>query len=211
MIHDITRPVNARTAVWPGDQPFRLRHTMRLGAGAAVNLTAMNATLHLGTHMDAWYHCAADGASAADMPLVACIGPARLVTVGRDAGPLELSDLKPGSLAGIERLLLRSAVSDQEAHVWPEAWPWPDPALIEALAASGVRLLGLDSPSVDAGDSHDLPGHHALRRHNIVTLESLWLRDVPDGDYELVALPLRLEGACASPVRAILRPVADQD
>ena len=207
MIHDITRPVDARTAVWPGDQPFQLRHTMRLSQGASVNLTAMNATLHLGTHLDAWYHCADDGASAADMPLVACIGPARLVTVGRDDGPLEAADLKPGTLDGARRLLLRSAVSNLEADEWPQAWPWPGAALIEELAASGVILLGTDAPSVDGGDSHELPGHHALRQHRIVTLEGLWLRDVPDGDYELVALPLRLAGACASPVRAILRPL----
>ncbi len=209
MIYDISRPVNQDTAVWPGDQPFRLRHTLRRCDGASVNLTAIHATLHLGTHMDAWYHCDDRGVSAAHMPLAACIGPARLATVTRQEGPLEPADLAHVSLAGVRRLLLRSAVSKMEANRWPAAWPWPDAALIEELAAGGLQLLGLDSPSVDAGDSVDLPGHHALRRHGIVTLESLWLRDVPDGDHELVALPLRLEGACASPVRAILRPLPD--
>ena len=205
MIYDITRPVNAQTAVWPGDQPYRLRHSLRRSEGASVNLTALEATLHLGTHMDAWYHSDDDGATAAQMPLAACIGPARLVTVACNDGPLEPADLAHVSLAGVQRLLLRSAVSELAADVWPLAWPWPGAALIEELAAGGLRLLGLDSPSVDHGDSKDLPGHHALRRHGIVTLESLWLSDVPDGDYELVALPLRLENACASPVRAILR------
>lgn len=205
MIYDISRPVNADTAVWPGDQPFRLRHSMRLADGDAVNLTAMDATLHLGTHVDAWYHCADDGASAADMPLAACIGPARVITLARKSGPVAPAELAPGSLDGVQRLLLRTQVSELDADVWPEDWPWPGAALIEALAAAGLLLLGLDSPSVDAGDSQTLPGHQALRRHGIVTIESLWLRDVPDGDYELVALPLRLEGACASPVRAVLR------
>ena len=208
VIYDITRPVHEGTAVWPGDQPYRLRHTLRRSEGAAVNLTSVEATLHLGTHMDAWYHCDDDGARAAAMPLAACIGPARLLTVARREGPLTPADLAHGSLAGVERLLLRSEVSQLPEDRWPETWPWPGAALIEQLAKGGLRLLGLDSPSVDAGDSDTLPGHHALRRHGIVTLESLWLRDAPDGDYELVALPLRLEGACASPVRAILRPLS---
>ena len=209
MIHDITRRVHENTAVWPGDQPYRLRHSMRKSEGPAVNLTAMETTLHLGTHMDAWYHCDDEGATAADMPLAACIGPARLLTVSRQNGALEPADLAHVSLAGVERLLLHSEVSQLPEDQWPRTWPWPGDALIEQLAKGGLRLLGLDSPSVDAFDSETLPGHHALRRHGIVTLESLWLRDVPDGDYELVALPLRLEGACASPLRAILRPLAE--
>ncbi len=208
MIYDITRPVNAQTAVWPGDQPYRLRHTLRRSEGASVNLTALEATLHLGTHMDAWYHCADEGATAEQMPLAACIGPAQLVTVARTDGPLQPADLAHVQLRGVKRLLLRSAVSELAEDVWPNAWPWPGAALIEVLATRGLCLLGLDSPSVDAEESTALPGHHALRRHGIVTLESLWLRDVPDGDYELVALPLRLANACASPVRAILRPLA---
>ncbi len=207
MIYDITRPVHENTAVWPGDQPFRLRPTLRMADGAVVNLTSVESTLHLGTHMDAWFHCNDEGATAADMPLAACLGPARLVTVTRRDGPLAPADLAHVSLAGVERLLLRSRVSELAEEQWPETWPWPGEALIEQLANRGLRLLGLDSPSVDAGDSETLPGHHALRRHDIVTLESLWLHGVPDGDYELVALPLRLEGACASPVRAILRPL----
>lgn len=209
MIHDITRRVHENTAVWPGDQPYRLRHSLRRSEGAVVNLTAMETTLHLGTHVDAWYHCDDEGATAAGMPLAACIGPARLLTVTRRDGPLAHAELAHASLAGVKRLLVRSEVSQLAEDQWPETWPWPGEDLIELLAKGGLRLLGLDSPSVDASDSETLPGHHALRRHGIVTLESLWLRDVPDGDYELVALPLRLEGACASPVRAILRPLAD--
>ena len=142
MIYDIARPVNAQTAVWPGDQPYRLRHTLRRSEGAFVNLTALEATLHLGTHMDAWYHSADDGAAAAQMPLSACIGPARLVTLTRNDGPLEPADLAHVSLAGVQRLLLRSAVSELAAHAWPTAWPWPGAELIEELAAGGLQSSG---------------------------------------------------------------------
>jgi arylformamidase len=107
-------------------------------------------------------------------------------------------------LDGEERLLIHSQVSDLD-EVWPDIFPYLSVELINWFAGQGGRLIGLDSPSADAFDSRDLPCHHALRRNGMVNLESLVLRDVPDGDYELVALPLKFADACGSPVRAILR------
>jgi arylformamidase len=104
-----------------------------------------------------------------------------------------------------ERLLIHSHVSDLFDDEWPEQIPYLSVELIEHLAGLGYKLIGLDSPSVDAFDSKDLPSHHALRKHGLVNLEHLYLRDVADGDYELIALPLKLDLACGSPVRAILR------
>lgn len=202
MIYDITRPVTATLPVWPGDTPFSVTPVLRKAEGASVNLTTLKTTAHLGTHADAYYHYADDGVFIGAMPLDAYIGPARVVTVARSDGPLLPEDV--GDVAGAQRLLIHSAVSDL-GEVWPEQFPYLSVALIDWLAQSGIRLIGLDSPSVDAFDSKDLPCHHALRRRGMVNLESLYLRDVPDGDYELIALPLRLDGACGSPVRAILR------
>lgn len=202
MIYDITRPVTATLPVWPGDTPFSVTPVLRKAEGASVNLTTLKTTAHLGTHADAYYHYADDGVFIGAMPLDAYIGPARVVTVARSDGPLLPEDV--GDVAGAQRLLIHSAVSDL-GEVWPEQFPYLSVALIDWLAQSGIRLIGLDSPSVDAFDSKDLPCHHALRRLGMVNLESLYLRDVPDGDYELIALPLRLDGACGSPVRAILR------
>ncbi|HLV37268.1 MAG TPA: cyclase family protein [Spirillospora sp.] len=202
MIYDITRKVTPTLPVWPGDTPFRVDHVLRRTEGGSVNLTTLTMTAHLGTHADAYYHFSDNGSFAGDMPLEAYIGPARVVTVSKTDGPLLPEDV--GHIAGVERLLIHSAVSDLE-EVWPEQFPYLSVELIEWLAANGVRLVGLDSPSVDAFDSQDLPCHHALQQHNMVNLESLLLRNVPDGDYELIALPLRLDGACGSPVRAILR------
>lgn len=202
MIYDITRPVTATLPVWPGDTPFSVTPVLRKAEGASVNLTTLKATAHLGTHADAYYHYADDGVFIGAMPLDAYIGPARVVTVAKSDGPLLPEDV--GDVAGAQRLLIHSAVSDLR-EVWPEQFPYLSVALIDWLAQSGIRLIGLDSPSVDAFDSKDLPCHHALRRWGMVNLESLYLRDVSDGDYELIALPLRLDGACGSPVRAILR------
>jgi arylformamidase len=204
MIYDITRTVSPRLAVWPGDTPFSVSHVMRKSDGDSVNLTTLQTTAHLGTHADAYYHTVDEGAFADAMPLSAYIGPARVVTVQKADGPLLPEDFD--DLAGVERLLIHSPVSDLDDE-WPREFPYLSVALIDWLAGLGVRLVGLDSPSVDAFDSKDLPCHHALFRHKLVNLETLYLCDVPDGDYELVALPLKLHGACGSPVRAILRTV----
>ena len=202
MIYDITRPVTTTLPVWPGDTPFEVRHVLRKEDGQSVNLTTLQMTAHLGTHADAYYHYANDGAFIGEMPLDAYIGPARVVTVTKQSGPLFLTDF--GDLKGIERLLIHSHVSDLDEQ-WPPQFPYLSVELIDWLARQGTRLIGLDSPSVDAFDSQDLPCHQALRRHGMVNLETLYLGDVPDGDYELVALPLKLDEACGSPVRAILR------
>ena len=202
MIYDITRKVTSTLPVWPGDMPFTPTPVTRMAEGALVNLTTLTMTAHIGSHADAYYHYIADGADIAQMPLDIYIGPARLVTVSRRDGPLAPDEV--GDIAGVQRLLIRSHVSDLD-EVWPDQFPYLSVALVEWLAEAGVRLVGLDSPSVDALESEDLPCHHALFRRGMVNLEGLYLRDVPDGDYELIALPLRLEGVCGSPVRAILR------
>jgi arylformamidase len=142
------------------------------------------------------------------MPLAAYLGRARVVTVTKAAGPLLPADFAGVDLRGGERLLIHSPVSHLPDDRWPETFPYLSVALIEHLAALDYRLIGLDSPSVDAFHSQDLPCHHALRQHGLVNLECLCLHAVPDGDYELIALPLKLAAACGSPVRAVLRPLS---
>lgn len=206
MLYDITRTVSPTTAVWPGDTPFSAQHMLRRAEGASVNLTTLTVSAHTGTHADAYYHYEDEAAYPAQMPLEAYIGPARVVTVARRDGPLTPADFAQVALAGAQRLLIHSHVSALADDEWPAEFPYLSPELIDWLAALDIRLIGLDSPSVDALDSTDLPCHHALRRYKMVNIETLCLRDVPDGDYELIALPLKLDGVCGSPVRAILRP-----
>jgi arylformamidase len=203
MFYDITRTVRAATAVWPGDTRYTVAHNLRLVVGDSVNLTTITFSPHTGTHADAYYHFAADGAHPAAMPLEPYVGPARVVTVTKPDGPLLPDDLP--DVGGVRRLLIHSHVSELDDEQWPERFPYLSVALIERLAGQGVMLVGLDSPSVDAFDSADLPCHHALRRHGMVNLENLCLHDVADGDYELIALPLKLDAVCGSPVRAVLR------
>lgn len=205
MLYDITRTISAATHVWPGDTAFSAAHLLRLDAGASVNLTTLTLSAHTGTHADAYYHYEPAGAHPAHMPLEAYLGRARVVTVSKQNGALTPEDFAGVDLTGVQRLLIHSHVSDLPDDQWAQTFPYLSVALIEALAIGGLRLIGLDSPSVDAFDSKDLPCHHALYQYGIVNLESLLLRTVPDGEYELIALPLKLDAACGSPVRAVLR------
>ncbi|MEP7293331.1 MAG: cyclase family protein [Chloroflexota bacterium] len=205
MLYDITRTVSERTAVFPGDTPYSTKLNWNLSAGAPVNLTTITTTPHVGTHADAYFHYEPDGAHPAQMPLESYIGRARVVTVARRFGEIMLDDLRHVSLEGVERLLLHTWVSDVPDDQWTTDFPYPSVSLIETLAQRGVLLLGLDVSSVDSIDSATLPGHHALSRLGMVNLENLALSGVPDGDYDLVALPLKLDAACGSPVRAVLR------
>lgn len=205
MLYDITRTVSSRTAVFPGDTPYNTRLNWRISDGAPVNLTTITTTPHVGTHADAYYHFEAAGNHPATMPLEPYMGRARVVSVGKRTGEITLDDFAPGALEGVERLLLHTWVSDVPDDKWTEDFPYPSVKLLETLAAHGVVLIGVDVSSVDSIDSATLPAHHALARLGMVNLENLMLRGVPDGDYELVALPLKLEAACGSPVRAVLR------
>jgi arylformamidase len=205
MLYDITRTVRPTLAVWPGDASYQVETALSLDQGNSVNLTTLTLSPHTGTHADAYFHYERDGEHPAGMPLDAYIGAARVVTVTTRGGALLPEDFTSGQLDGIERLLIHSHVSDMPDEVFPTEFPYLSVELIGELAKRGVKLIGLDSPSVDAFNSQELPCHHALRRSGMVNLETLLLRGVPDGDYDLTALPLKLDFACGSPVRAILR------
>lgn len=205
MLYDITRTVSPQMQVWPGDAPYNVEPMMQIENGDSVNLMTLTMSPHTGSHADAYFHYEQDGAHPAAMSLDAYIGRARVVTVERRDGPLVKEDFAHVDLTGGERLLIHSHVSDLDDDQWPDEFPYLTDRLVEHLAALNYRLIGMDSPSVDAFDSKKLPCHHALQQHNMVNLEQLMLRDVPDGDYELIALPLKLHLACGSPVRAVLR------
>ena len=201
---DITVLVQPGTPEWPGDVPFSCGWTCRIADGAAINLSSIAGSPHVGTHADAPLHVH-DGWPASDsLPLDAFIGDALVldVSAARD-GELPLDQDDP-RLAGVERLLLRTGRCIADG-AFPSAWPTLRESTARALAARGLRLLGVDAPSVDARDSKALELHHALFDAGAVVLENLDLRAVDAGPYELLALPQRLAGLDAAPVRAALR------
>ncbi|MDB4947554.1 MAG: cyclase family protein [Gemmatimonadetes bacterium] len=204
-LFDVSRPVRAGTPVWPGDAPCCIRWTMLRSEGSTVNVAELSMSAHTGTHADGPFHVSDHGVRIGAAPLESYLGPARVVDARGCAmidGDLLLRELGGG--AWPERLLFHTgAWSDPD--VFPTAFAAPTPAAAAMLAEAGVRLVGTDAPSVDPFDSRDLPAHNAFGAAGIAIVENLLLDDVPAGDYELIALPLRLEEADASPVRAVLR------
>jgi arylformamidase len=205
VLHDISIEVRVGTPEWPGDAPFECGWTTRIADGASVNLSHVGGSPHVGTHADAPLHVH-DGWPASDaLPLEAFLGDALVIDVSTaPVGPLPI-DVGDTRLAGVERLLLRTGRCIAEGP-FPDGWPVLDAGCASRLAAGGLRLVGVDAPSVDARHSTRLEVHHALFGAGAFVLENLDLRAVPAGRYELIALPQRLAGLDAAPVRAVLRP-----
>ena len=206
MLYDISLSVGPGLALWPGDPPYSLARVSSLRLGDPVNLSAATLSLHAGTHVDAPLHLEQQGADAAGLDLHAYLGPA-LVVEAPSAGAFGLECVRGLPLREHPRVLFRTAAWPDPSR-FPDAIPAMTADLVDHLAAQGVLLVGVDVPSVDALDSTDLPNHRRLLRHGVAILESLRLSHVPPGPWELIALPLRLKDADASPVRAVLRPLA---
>jgi len=205
---DISITLGASTPPWPGDTPYSCGWTWRIAAGASVNVSAVTASPHVGTHADAPLHVR-DGAPASDeLPLDAFMGEALVVDVSDCHGPIERAHLEArGWRPGTLRLLLRTGQTIA-AGPFPIAWPALSPACAASLAADGLRLLGVDCPSVDDRESTSLAVHHALFDDGTCVLENLDLRAAAPGRYELIAPPLKVHGLDAAPVRAVLRAAA---
>lgn len=201
---DITPPLRVGAAVFPGDAPYAVSQTFAIGPGCPVNVTSVSLSTHCGAHADAPSHYDANGATIDALALEDYIGPARLIDA-RGPGPLVLpQEIAPALEGTPPRVLLRLA-EELDPEVWPEGFRALAPETVDLLAARGVRLVGVDVPSVDPETSKDLPAHMAVRRHDMRILENLALSRADSGDYELIALPLKLEGLDAAPVRAVLR------
>lgn len=202
-IYDISRPLGSGVAVWPGDQRFQRTWTMRIADGETVNVSAITLSPHTGTHADAPYHVDDAGRTSDELRLDACLGPATVIE-RRGVEALMVHHLTDVDFSQTDRLLIKTETSDLDGETWPEGFLTLTPAVAEFLADQGLTLVGLDTPSVDPPRSKTLDAHRILARHGVVHLENLWLRDVPPGHYWLSALPLRLEGLDAAPVRAVL-------
>ena len=201
---DISPTIGPGVPVFPGDTPFAQRWTWTLDVRCHVNVSEITLSPHTGAHTDAPLHYAADGAAMAEVPIQIYLGPCRVVHA-IDVGPL----IEPKHLLGDlddapERVLIRTYLQ-APLQVWDPAFSALAPSTIDALHARGVRLVGIDTPSLDPADSKSLDSHQRVRAHGMAILEGIVLDDVPAGDYELIALPLKIAGCDASPVRAVLR------
>ncbi|QQE75969.1 arylformamidase [Brevibacillus composti] len=200
---DISRPLATGAPTWPGDTPYCYEVSWPKSESGSVNVGKLTTSLHTGTHVDAPYHFADDGEKIIDLPIDLYIGPARVLDVSHMAS-VGAEDMAAFDLRGVTRLLLRTG-SWRDPHQFPAKITHLRPDLAPFLAQRGIRLIGVDTPSVDPLDSKEMAAHHALHAHRIQIVEGLLLDHVEPGDYELIALPLPLIEADGSPVRAVLR------
>ena len=200
---DISPGVSPDSPLFPGDQAYQQRWTATLSPGCPVNLSAITMSPHIGAHADAPLHYAADAATIGSVGLEPYLGRCRVVHA-LHCGPLVQPFHLQHAAAGLPpRVLVRTC--ERAPTQWSAEFAAFAPETIAWLASLGVTLVGIDSQSVDPADSKTLPSHRQLRLHGLRVLENLVLDDVPEGDYELIALPLKLMTADASPVRAVLR------
>lgn len=202
---DISQPLQNDHAAWPGDTPYSYEVGMTKEETGSVNIGKLTTSTHMGTHIDAPFHFLNEGATVEQLPVDLYIGRARVIeltdvtSIGREA-------LEKVDFGGATRILLKTG-KREDLTVFPSTFTTIAADLAPLLKERGVKLLGIDSPSVDDETSKTLDAHHALHENGVLILENIVLEDVSPGDYELIALPLHIVGADGSPVRAVIRPI----
>lgn len=205
---DISPPVEAGTPVWPGDTPVTIERVWKMEAGSPVNVARVTLSPHTGAHADAPLHYDKSGAPIDAVALAPYLGRCRVIhCIG--AAPL----VKPAHVARYlddvpPRVLLRT-YEHAPLHAWDDAFCAVAPETLDLLAQRGVVLVGIDTPSLDPQASKTMDAHRRVRAHRMSILEGLVLDEIAPGDYELIALPLKLTTLDASPVRAVLRALYD--
>ncbi|MFQ5889608.1 MAG: cyclase family protein [Gemmatimonadota bacterium] len=205
MIYDISPPIRPSLAVFPGDTPPSREVLLDMSRGDPITLSTLRSTAHVGAHLDAPSHYGRDADPIDLRRLELFVGPAEVVRVDVPRGELVTPEAMPEELRAPRVLIATRTVPDRT--VFNRDFAALAPHLIEWLDRRGVFLVGVDTPSVDPADSRELASHRAVLERDMNILEGIDLDDVPEGVYELIALPLRLVGFDASPVRAVLRPL----
>lgn len=208
MLHDISPLLRPSIAVWPGDTPLGREVLADIERGDPLTLSTLHATVHLGAHTDSPHHTARGAGDIASQPLEPYLGPCQVITV--DVAPGARITLADVPVPVTEPRVLFHTGTSPDPDTWTVGFAALAPELVAHLAEQGVRLVGIDTPSVDPFDDTDLAAHAACVAHDVRVLEGVALDAVPDGIYELIALPLRLEGFDASPVRAVLRDLPNR-
>jgi arylformamidase len=200
---DISRKLGKNVPTWPGDTPFSFEIEWSKADSGSVNVGKLEMSTHTGTHVDAPFHFDDEGKRIYDLDIHLYVGKALVIDM-RNKESVGASDLHGIDFQQVERVLLRTD-SWENPNQFPEKITYLRPDLASFLGEKGVRLIGVDVPSVDPLDSKELPAHHSLHKHGIHILEAVNLTEVVPGFYELISLPLPLADADGSPVRAVLR------
>jgi arylformamidase len=205
VIYDITPPITPKLAVWPGDTPASREVLCDIAQGDNITLSTLRATVHLGTHADGPNHYGKDAPAIDERSLDDYLGPCQVIRLNVARATRITMSIVQTEIKTPRVLFATGTCPNPED--WNSDFAALSVELIDFLHERGVITVGIDTPSVDLFESKDLPAHKAILRHNMSILEGLVLKDVPEGTYELIALPLPLVGFDASPVRAVLRTI----
>lgn len=204
---DISQPLNNKLAHWPGDTSFHYDTPFTKDKTGSVNIGRITTSTHVGTHVDAPFHYINDGNRIIDLEIERFIGRCKVIDLSHVQTVDELA-LREKVSTPTDRLLIRTSLPNQPDRFPEEVTPITESGAAY-MASLGIKLVGVDTPSVDSITSKDLPGHHALHKYDIYILENVMLDEVEEGDYELIALPLPLEEADGSLVRAVIKPIEE--
>ncbi|MFQ5587366.1 MAG: cyclase family protein [Nitrospiria bacterium] len=207
-LYDVSRVVSEALPVWPGDPAVEMRLACSLEKGDAANVTELRLSAHSGTHVDAPRHFFPGGDGVDQLPLEALVGLCRVFELLDVKEEIRRADLRGCDLEGVRRVLFKtrnSRRSDCDPQVFEPDYVSFSAEIATDFADGGIRLVGIDGPSIEKFHQSAHPVHHILLRKHVIILENLDLSEVPPGDYELIALPLKLKGADGAPARVILR------
>ena len=207
-LYDVSVTVQEGMPVSPRDPDVTLWLVRSIARGNNANVTRIDMGAHTGTHIDAPFHFDPDGCGVDQLPLGVLVGPCRVFDLTTIPGHIDRAVLVRCDLRGVTRALFKT----RNSHRWARGERTFDQNFVAVtangateLVARGMKLVGVDYLSVEPSGSKEHPVHHILLRANVVIIETLDLHDVPAGDYELIALPLKLCGADGAPARVILR------
>ena len=204
-IYDISVPIRTGGLVYPGNPEIEITLQQAVAKGAGANVSTIRFGSHTGTHADAARHFFDDGQPVDKIPLERLIGPALLVSFPDDVRAVGAAELRAHDLRGRKRILLRtrnSALLSQKEFVPDYTYLAPDGA--EYLVDKGVEVVGIDYLSIEQFHSGHHKTHRTLLAKSVVILEGLDLSVPPPGEYQLICLPLRIEGCDGAPARAVL-------
>ncbi|NOY84792.1 MAG: cyclase family protein [Nitrospirae bacterium] len=210
-LYDITLPISEDLPVWPDDPSIKLSLAFDLSKGDAANVTEIQMSVHTGTHIDAPRHFIPEGLAVDQLPLDGLIGLCRVVDLLHLKISIDRVDLEPLDLGGLTRILFKTQNSLKEGY---RKQPFQSDYIAlstqaaEYLKNAGVQLIGIDAFSIEAYENIGHATHHLLLENNIIIIEGLDLKDVPAGDYELIALPIKLKDADGAPTRVVLRELS---
>lgn len=201
-IIDISLTLNNETIIYPGNPPFEIK-TFKSASGSSTN-SQFSTSTHNGTHIDSPGHAFEDGLDIDDLSLSTFIGPCRVIDLSSSVGSIAVSDLEKKHIVRGERILLKTANSERGFSTFYEDYAYLSGEGATYLANLGVTLVGIDALSVKQKGSKDNTPHTALLSKLIPIIEGLDLKHVAEGEYTLIAFPLKINAKDGAPARVVL-------